>query len=407
MLRLALVVLASSLAAGCILPGSPLLDLHDGDEPDRGDNDERVARTVELPEVPLSYAVELPEHYSTRPHDNGPGAVSAVDLDTTPANNPVTDEGATLGRVLFYDTTLSANGTTACASCHFQELGFTDNERKSLGFDGGRTGRHSMSLTNARFYAGGRFFWDERASTLEQQVLMPFQDPIEMGLTLPELERLVEEQPYYADLFEDAFGDSNVTSDRIALALAQFVRSMVSVNSRYDQARADVETPLERFPQFTDEENLGKRLFFAPGEGRFPCAGCHASESFSGVAPGRSDTGATNNGIDSGFIDDDGKFRNTQEFDDLGRFKVPSLRNVAVGAPYMHDGRFDNLGQVIRHYSDRIAQHPNLDPELQGEFGTPLRYNFTPREEAALIAFLETLTDEEFLAAERFSDPFQ
>jgi cytochrome c peroxidase len=360
-----------------------------------------------LPDTPHDYSVELPAHYLVPPVDRGPASVAAVEHDTMPASNQVTNEGAALGRVLFYDTRLSANGTTSCASCHVQELGFGDSERLSIGFDGERTHRHSMSLTNARFYAGGKFFWDERADTLEEQVLMPFQDPIEMGLTLPELERLVSEQPYYDELFVAAFGDQTVTSDRIARALAQFVRSMVSVDSPYDRARANATSVLEDFPEFTDDQNLGKRLFFAP-PGRFPCAGCHASDAFMGVAPGRNDTGATNNGINSGFFDDDlGLGGITGSPEDEGRFKVPSLRNVAVTAPYMHDGRFDTLGQVVRHYSDRIEFNPNLDPALQDDFGSPLRYDFSPREVAAMVAFLETLTDEQFLTDEKFSDPFQ
>ena len=133
-----------------------------------------------------------------------------------------------MGRVLFYDKKLSANGTIACASCHKQDKGFSDDAILSVGFDGGLTGRHSMTLINARFYQRGRFFWDERAATLEEQVLMPFEDPVEMGMTLEEVVQMVQEQPYYPVLFENAFGSQEITSDKIAKALAQFVRSIVS-----------------------------------------------------------------------------------------------------------------------------------------------------------------------------------
>lgn len=358
--------------------------------------------TPSLPERPFSYAVELPGHYleEARPFGGLP-LIPAIAFDNTPRTNPVTDEGATLGRVLFYDRSLSANATTACASCHFQEIGFADNERQSLGFDGRRTRRHSMGLSNARFYGSGKFFWDERADTLEQQVLMPFQDDIEMGLTLNELEELVRAKPYYAPLFADAFGDESVSTDRIALALAQFVRSMASVDSRYDQARPAVRDPMQDFPDFTASENRGKRLFFDP-PGGFPCSGCHASEAFVGVVPGGDpDSGATNNGLDRRSGSDLGLAETTDFVGDEGRFKAPSLRNVAVTAPYMHDGRLPDLEAVVAHYSSGIQDHSNLQGVL-----APGGYRFDARDRDDLVAFLETLTDDELLTAPRFSDPF-
>jgi cytochrome c peroxidase len=366
---------------------------------------------LDLPDELANYAaIQLPAHYAV---GMGPGG-SAQALDNTPAGNPITDEGATLGRVLFYDEALSANGTIACASCHRQDLGFNDDREFSQGFEGGLTGRHSMNLTNARFYGSGKFFWDERADTLEDQVLMPFQDEVEMGLTLAELEQIVASKPYYAPLFEQAFGDDTVDSDRISRALAQFVRSMVSANTRYDEGRAQVQGPADDFPNFTAEENLGKRLFFGPGPGGpgggpFPCAGCHATEAFVGVIPGNANagSGATNNGLDA-TTTDEGAGGVTGNPNQDSTFKVGSLRNIEVGAPYMHDGRFATLREVVDHYSEGIQDHPTLAPQLRvgGPEGAPLRYDFTDAEKDALVAFLETLTDDTLNTDARWSDPF-
>ena len=157
-------------------------------------------------------------------------------LDNTPDSNPVTDAGATLGRVLFYDPRLSANDRVACASCHIQAFGFSDTARLSLGFAGGRTRRHSMGLANARLYRSGRFFWDERAASLEAQVVMPIEDATEMGMPLGALATKLAATPYYPPLFRAAFGTPEVTGDRVARALAQFVRALVSSESRFVRA---------------------------------------------------------------------------------------------------------------------------------------------------------------------------
>ena len=330
--------------------------------------------------------------------------------DNTPATNPVTNDGATLGRVLFYDRKLSANGTVSCSSCHIQEHGFSDPRPRSTGFDGGLTRRHSMGLSNARFYRAGRFFWDERAESLEKQVLMPFLDEVEMGLTEEKLVEIVAGQDYYPPLFKAAFGTSVINADRIANALAQFVRSLVSAGSRYDAGRRMVSRPMQDFPNFTVAENRGKRLFMTNSEGsRAPCTRCHQSEAFVGSARRRArsvDTGATNNGLDAVSVKDRGVAESTNDIADTGKFKVPSLRNIAVTAPYMHDGWFATLEDVIEFYSSGIQRHANLDPALRRWYGSPLLFEFTPDEKAALAAFLRTLTDEGFLAAEKFSDPF-
>ena len=334
---------------------------------------------------------------------------AVVDNDNTPADNPITDEGATLGRVLFYDKKLSANGTIACASCHKQEFAFADNMVLSDGFDGGKTRRHSMSIINARYYKPGKFFWDERAASLEEQVLMPFQDEVEMGLTLEELVQKVNDQAYYPVLFKNAFGDDEINSDRISKALAQFVRSVVSFNSKYDVGRAQVTAPNQPFPNFTQQENQGKQLFMAPRNGIGPCVGCHVTEAFitSSFIPPGGQTSTTNNGLDAASTDDLGVAESTNQNGDRGKFKVPSLRNVAMRAPFMHDGRFGNLDEVVTHYSEEIKDHPNLTPALRDGNGDPVRYNFTQTEKEALVAFLTALTDEALLSDERFSDPFK
>ncbi|MCA9002517.1 MAG: c-type cytochrome, partial [Planctomycetes bacterium] len=315
---------------------------------------------------------------------------------------PVTDAGATLGRVLFYDRSLSLNNTTSCSSCHDQSAGFSDPATLSVGFEGGLTRRHSMGLSNARFYAPGQFFWDQRAATLEDQVLMPLQDGTEMGMTLTQVVQRVEEKDFYGPLFTEAFGNDTVTSDRISRALAQFVRSMVSYQSRYDAGRAMVATPLDPFPNFTPQENQGKLLFTAPPpQGGFGCAACH-----SGEAQINRPAGPTNNGLDANTFADQGVFETTGNPGDRGRFKVPSLRNIAVTAPYMHDGRFATLQDVLQFYSTGIQNHPNLDPVLRAPNGQPVRFNMSPGQINALVAFFNTLTDDVMLNDPKFSDPF-
>ena len=374
-----------------------------------------------LPAQLYGYAdadIDLPLHFTNRGGRRDRGGVART--DTTPADNPVTNAGATLGRVLFYDTRLSANDTKSCASCHIQEYGFSDPEQFSEGFDGGRTGRHSMGLANARYYNRGRFFWDERAATLEDQVLMPIQDKVEMGMTLDALETKLAAADFYPPLFEAAFGSPEVGRDGISRALAQFVRSMVSYNSRYDQAFDGTRPDFNRV--FTAEEQLGSRLFGGggrggrggdgrgdgrrggrgrgrrPGPDRGPdrvrsagCVRCHGTAAQVGRL--------SNNGLDRDTSDDQGAGR--------GRFKVPSLRNIAVTAPYMHDGRFATLREVIEHYNSGVQSHPNLDRGLGGRNRRPRRLNLNNREIDALVAFMTTLTDESFLTDPKFSNPFE
>lgn len=357
---------------------------------------------LNLPETPFDYAsLNLPSHFTT--NAGGPLPTSVNGTDNTPANNAITNDGATLGRVLFYDKKLSINGTIACASCHKQDKGFSDDATLSLGFNGGTTGRHSMTLINARFYQRGRFFWDERATTLEEQVLMPFQDPVEMGMTLEQVVSKVQEQTYYPELFQKAFGSTEITSDKISKALAQFIRSIVSYSSKYDQGRAMVANPGANFPNFTTEENTGKNIFFQTiPNGGGACFGCHTTEAFISANPG-----PQNNGLDAASTTDlgAGAVFNNPIF--VGRFKTTSLRNIELTAPYMHDGRFATLEEVVEHYNSGIQAHPTLSPALTDTNGNPVRLNLTSSEKAALVAFLKTLTDNSVSTEIKWSNPFK
>lgn len=349
--------------------------------------DEILAQTLNLPLNSFNYSnITLPNFFL----DN-----ILQQEDNTPANNPITNEGATLGRVLFYDKKLSANNTVACASCHNQADGFSDTNTLSIGFDGGLTGRNSMGLANAKFYQNGHFFWDERADTLEDQVLMPIQDEVEMGLTLTELVNKVAEEEYYEILFTRAFGDATVTSDRISLALAQFIRSMVSYESKFDEGLAQVGNPNQPFPNFTASENLGKNLFFS---NRTRCSDCHHTMAMVGDAP-------RNNGLDA-VLTDLGVADVTGNNNDRGEFKVGSLRNIELTGPYMHDGRFATLGEVIDHYDTGVQNSPDLDNRLRVQGGQVRRLNLNAQERQGLIDFLITLTDNNFIVDEKYADPF-
>lgn len=358
---------------------------------------------LNLPEVAFDYVnLNLPSHFTANiPGQGLPTSING--LDNTPMDNILTNSGATLGRVLFYDKKLSANGTIACASCHKQDKGFSDDAVLSVGFNGGLTGRHSMPLINSRFYQRGRFFWDERAGTLEEQVLMPFQDPIEMGMTLNQLVSTVQQQSYYPNLFEKAFGTTEITSDKISKALAQFVRSIVSHSSKYDNGRATSTTPGANFSNFTAEENLGKSIFFRTiPNGGGACFACHTTEAFVSANPG-----PQNNGLDAFSTIDLGAGAVFPNPIFIGRFKTTSLRDIDVTAPYMHDGRFTTLEEVVEHYNSGIQNHPTLSPALQDVNGNAVRLNFTEVQKAALVAFLKTLTDSNVATEPKWSNPFR
>jgi cytochrome c peroxidase len=320
--------------------------------------------------------------------------------DNTPAGNPVTDRGATLGRVLFHDTQLSINNTKSCASCHAANIGFTDAARFSVGFDGaGTTTAHAMRLANARFYGPGDAFWDKRAASLEAQSTQPIQNAVEMGFDashggIAALITRMKGLTYYPELFTFVYGDANITEDRIQRAVAQYVRSIVSVDSKFDQGFTQVynaQVPDRGlnapFPVLTAQENRGKQLFVQPPQqGGAGCQACHAAPTFALTGNSRS------NGLDAG---------------ETRIFKSPSLKNVAVTGPYMHDGRFSTLAQVVDHYVNGIQDGPALDQRLRGPNGQPQRLQLSANDKAALVAFLGTLTDNNVVTDKKFSDPFK
>ncbi len=348
-----------------------------------------------LPAVSFNYAAPvLPVAFLVNP---------ILGQDNTPANNFTTDPGATLGRVLFYDKRLSTNQTVSCASCHQREHGFSDPRQFSVGFNGGLTGRNSMGLSHARWYQRRHFFWDERANTLEDQVLQPIQNSVEMGMTLDALTNRLAAEPFYTNLFATAFGSPAVTPARISRALAQFVRSIVSVQSKYDAGVSN------NFANFTPQEDLGRRIFLGqvnnPPNPPATCAACHGTDNF---VPGPA---LNNNGLEFPYVDL-GVGSITGNPADNGKFKVPSLRNIELTAPYMHDGRFATLEQVVEFYNSGVVDNPNLSPPLRAPTppgqppGPPLRLNLTPPQKAALVAFLRTLTDPNLATDEKYSDPF-
>jgi cytochrome c peroxidase len=348
-----------------------------------------LAAPPQVPSLPtqlaeyFKYAVtDLPDHY-----ENGPVA----DTDNTPVANPITDAGATLGRVLFYDRRLSHNDGVACASCHKQENGFSEPAQFSTGFDGQMTGRHSPGITNAKFYENGRFFWDERAATLEDQALEPIQSAVEMGMNLNDLVVKLSATEYYPVLFQAAFGSPEITPERIGKAIAQFERSMVSYKSKYDTAFTNGNPNPNFAAVFTPQELQGEQLFHGAGR----CSQCHVTNAHVGDA-------ARNIGLDANTEGGEGS-------GDVGagdgKFKSPSLRNVAVRGRFMHDGRFSTLQQVVEFYNSGIQNNPDLDLRLRGALG-PIRLNLSPAQVNAIVAYLNTLTDSEFLADAKFSDPF-
>ncbi|MFK8112001.1 MAG: cytochrome-c peroxidase [Rubripirellula sp.] len=353
-----------------------------------------VEPKLSLPTTPYNYArPALPLHVRR----------VAARFDNASKVTAVTDDGATLGRVLFYDRQLSVNGTTSCGSCHLQEFAFADGKRVSTGFDGRQVDRNSMSLVNLRYYRRGRFFWDERAESLEKQVLMPIENPIEMGHRLEDLLPRLQKSERYPPLFKSAFGDSQITKERMANALAQFVRSIVSFGSRFDVGRAQVDSVLKPFPNFTEQENYGKEQFF----GRARCAECHLPDSRTGVERQSAFfqlSQPTVNGIDNSDAEVDlGVGQHSGRPVDNGKFKASTLRNIQLTSPYMHDGRFRTLDSVIEHYNWSVRPHENLDPALEG-FVSGLA--LPEVEKVALTAFLLTLTDQGLVNDPRFADPF-
>ncbi len=311
-----------------------------------------------------------------------------------PADNPLTVAGVELGRLLFHDPRLSGDNTQACADCHRQEDGFSDLRRFSVGIRGEEGTRQAMALVNLAWHTNG-FFWDERSETLRDQSLRPIADPLEMDATLPDVIAKLEAVPAYRDAFIRAFGDGAVTAERMGLAMEQFMLTLVSHDSKFDRVRRGEAS-------FTDTEQRGLDLFnreFDPtGTVRgAECFHCHGGFNFT-------NNQSMNNGLDDAAgMTDPGLQGVTGRPEDRAKFKVPTLRNIAVTPPYMHDGRFATLEEVIDHYDHGVKASATVDPLLQ--FSIDPGLGLTAQDKADLIAFLETLTDPVFLAEPAFSAP--
>ncbi len=328
--------------------------------------------------------------------------------------NPITDLGATLGRVLFYDKKLSLNGTTACASCHQQENAFGDTRKVSIGFDGKPTERHAMRLINVDFAADNFRFWDKRATNLEGTVTLPFQNEIEMGFSgtngQPTMDSLLSKMktiPYYPSLFNAVFGDEQITEKRMQLALAQFIRSILSYDAKFDEGYEQVDNELVPFPNFTEEENEGKRLFFTFPPRNGPqtdrtgafCGVCHKVPSFSILHL------SLNNGV-IGVAGDTSAV-------DLSVIRSPSIRDLvkadgSSNGPFMHDGSLDSLAAIIDHYNDIPANpaNTNFSGLLFPNGANEVKLNLTDDHKAALVAFLKTLSGNDVYVNEKWANPF-
>lgn len=311
-------------------------------------------------------------------------------------DNELTVAKVQLGRMLFYETNLSLDGSMSCSSCHIQANGFSDPDRFSLGVDQLPGKRQAMAVFNLAWNTN-EFFWDGRAHLLRDQSLLPIQDPLEMKEELASVVAKLEVQQQYRDQFSRAFGSEEVTALKISLALEQFMNSIVSVNSKYDQFLAGEVT-------LSASEERGRELFFAEYNPFFPavsgadCQHCHSGKNFENDK-------YLNNGLDSeADWTDLGRYDVTGDPDDRAKFKVTSLRNIEVTAPYMHDGRFATLEEVVDHYNSGIKASSTLDITLENTRATGLM--LTAQDKIDLIAFLKTFTDTELLTDPKYASPF-
>lgn len=299
-----------------------------------------------------------------------------------PNDNPTSDLGIALGRRLFYDPILSRDSSMSCGSCHQQKFNFSDGGKSlSFGVDGLAGNRNTPSLPNAGWLSHS--FWDGRAATLEDQAFKPVTNPIEMDLTWQEAEKRLNRHADYPTWFEQAFGTSQIDSTLIVQAIAQFERTFISNQSKYDLFLADK-------IELSDDEEAGFALFFSE---KAECFHCHGTIQMT-------DQDFRNIGLESEYSDF-GLAGVTGQPTDIGKFKTPSLRNVEFSAPYMHDGRFATLDEVLKFYSDSIQFHINIDPLMRvGGF------DLTEEEQSQLIAFLMTLSDTAFINNPAFSNPW-
>ncbi len=306
-----------------------------------------------------------------------------------PIDNPQTVEGIALGKKLFFDSILSGDNTQACANCHAPENAFTDRNRFSDGIDGILGNRNSMPLFNLAWNYDENFFWDGNTFSLEHQAFVPVSDPIELKSSWIQLEQELQEHPEYPNLFQQAFGTLNIDSTLVTKAIAQFERTLISSNSKFDKF-------LSGELELTQQERNGFNVFM--DEARGDCFHCHGSDK----NPLWTDNIFHNNGLDETFTDL-GLGAVTGDPADNGKFKSPSLRNLEFTAPYMHDGRFTTIDEVINHYSQGLKNSSTIDPLMkkvaQGGVG------LSEQDKADLKAFLLTLSDFNFINNPDFKNP--
>lgn len=341
----------------------------------------RVHRVKQLSETEIAVAspkpLYLPEKFT--PYEFQMSATFPIpDL---PRDNPLLVERVELGKKIFFDKRVSINDSQSCADCHAPEKAFSDNRRVAIGATGETGTRNSMPLFNLAWKR--EFFWDGRAKNLREQVLEPIQNPVEMHQSLPNLVAKMAATDYPAR-FTTAFGSPEITSEKIALALENYLLTLTSFNSKFDRVLRGEE-------KFMPDEQRGFELFsmeYDPRRGRFgaDCFHCHGGPLFQSQA-------FANNGSDGAFVDI-GREKITGKASDRGKFSTPSLRNIALTAPYMHDGRFRTLESVVEHYSSGVPRSPTLDPNLakHPDGGVPM----TTDDKRALVSFLKTLTDGQF-----------
>ena len=306
-----------------------------------------------------------------------------------PSNNPQTEEGVLLGKKLFFDPILSDDGSLACAGCHNTTNAFTDTTRFSDGIDGLFGNRNAMPLFNLAWNYDNSFFWDGRDRGLENQVFEPITNPLEMHSTWEAVAEKLQAHPEYPELFNAAFRSQTIDSVLVSKAIAQFERTLISANSKFDKF-------LLGTANLTPEESNGFTVFMDESKG--DCFHCHGSDN----NPLWTDNKFHNNGLDSTFSDL-GLGNVTGDPADNGKFKTPSLRNLAFTAPYMHDGRFETIEEVINHYSEGLQNSTTIDPLMKkvDQGGVQI----SPQEKSDLKAFLLSLSDPDFINNPDFSNP--
>jgi len=296
--------------------------------------------------------------------------------------NPVTVNGVALGKKLFYEGKLSRNNTISCGFCHIQEYAFTHHGHPvSHGIDDKLGIRNAPPIQNMAFLKN--YTWDGVSHNLDERSLVPITTDFEMDSSMPEVVGKLNADANYKKMFRAAFGDENITGERVLKALSQFMVTMVSANSKYDKMKKGAAT-------FTNDETQGYQLF------QNKCASCHSGELFT-------DESYRNTGMYyNAQFDDRGRYRVTLDWNDNMKFRVPSLRNLEYTAPYMHDGRFYSLEAVLNFYSDNVENQPNLDPLLKqnGHIGIEM----TSQDKQYIIAFLKTLSDQNFITNPNFAE---